>query len=78
MMAGIVEFIKQMSVFLIMAKLILHLRPKQEYEKYLKMVVGIMILAMLVEKGTELLQGSSGLLWEENMMQWERILSGTY
>ncbi len=67
-MAGVVDFIKQMTVFLIMAKMILHLRPKQEYEKYLKLVVGIMILAMVIEKGSELLQG--GL--------WERILSGSY
>lgn len=66
-MASVVDFIKQMTVFLIMAKMILHLRPKQEYEKYLKLVVGIMILAMVVEKAAELLQG--GL--------WERILSGS-
>ena len=77
-MTEVVDFIKQMTIFLIMAKMILHLRPKAEYEKYLKLVVGIMVLAMVMEKGIELLQGGGELLWEEKMILWERILSESY
>lgn len=77
-MTQVVEFIKQMTVFLIMAKMVLHLRPKAEYEKYLKLVLGIMVLAMVVEKGMGLLQGGSEILWEEKMILWERILSEGY
>ena len=70
-MAGIVEFIKQMTVFMIMAKMVLHLRPKQEYEKYLKLVVGIMVLALVVERVIGLWQGGESVLWE-------KILSASY
>lgn len=70
-MAGIVEFIKQLTVFMIMAKMVLHLRPKQEYEKYLKLVVGIMVLALVVERVIGLWQGGESVLWE-------KILSASY
>ena len=74
-MTEIVDWIKRMTIFLIMAKMILHLRPKQEYEKYLKMVVGIMILAMVLEQGIAIAQGGGEILWEERMVLWERMLS---
>lgn len=76
-MTGIVEWIKRITIFLIIAKMVLHLRPKQEYEKYLKLVVGIMVLAMILEKGLGLAQGGGELLWEERMRLWEKILSAS-
>ena len=77
-MTVIVDFIKQMTIFLIIAKMILHLRPKAEYEKYLKLVVGIMVLAMVMETGIGFVRGGGELLWEEKMILWERILSESY
>ncbi len=74
-MIEIVDWIKRMTIFLIVARMILHLRPKQEYEKYLKMVVGIMILAMVLEQGIGFVHGGGEILWEERMVLWERILS---
>ena len=74
-MTEIVDWIKRLTIFLIMAKMILHLRPKQEYEKYLKLVVGIMILAMVLEQGISIVQGGGRLLWEEKMILWAKILS---
>lgn len=77
-MTEIVDWIKRITIFLIMARMILHLRPKAEYEKYLKLVVGIMILAMVLEQGLRILQGGGELLWEERMILWEKILSESY
>lgn len=74
-MSEIVEGLKRLTIFLIMAKMIVHLRPKQEYEKYLKLVVGLMVLAMILEKGIALLGG--GIIYdvEERVRLWEKWLS---
>lgn len=77
-MTGFVEWIKRMTVFLLLAKMIMQLRPKAEYEKYLKLVVSAMVLAMVLEQGMTLVLGGGALLWEERMDLWERILSESF
>ena len=47
MQSGIVKTIFQIGIFLICAQAIVHFRPKAYYEKYLKMLVSIMILMQL-------------------------------
>lgn len=74
-MNEIVEWLKRLTIFLIMAKMIVHLRPKQEYEKYLKLVVGLMVLAMILEQGMLILSGATIYNLEERMELWERMLS---
>lgn len=74
-MNEIVEWLKRLTIFLIMAKMIVHLRPKQEYEKYLKLVVGLMVLAMILEQGMLILSGATIYNLEERMKLWERMLS---
>ncbi|MBQ8821627.1 MAG: stage III sporulation protein AF [Lachnospiraceae bacterium] len=74
-MNEIVEWIKRMTIFLIMAKMILHLRPKQEYEKYLKLVVGLMVLTMILEQGISIINGGIGFHLEERVRLWEKMLS---
>ncbi len=74
-MNEIVEWIKRLTIFLIMAKMIVHLRPKQEYEKYLKLVVGLMVLTMILEKGISLINGGIGFDLEEGVRLWEKMLS---
>lgn len=77
-MTELVDWIKKITVFLILAKMIMHLRPKQEYEKYLKLVVGMMILSMILERGMALMSEGGVRLWEERMILWEKILSGSF
>lgn len=47
MQSGIVKTICQIGIFLICAQAIVHFRPKASYEKYLKMLVSVMILMQL-------------------------------
>ncbi len=47
MQFGIVKTISQIGVFLICAQAIVHFRPKAAYEKYIKMLVSIMLLVQL-------------------------------
>lgn len=40
--------VKQLGIFMICAQAILHFRPDSSYEKYMKLVIGIMVLVQLV------------------------------
>jgi len=46
-MTQIPELLKQVGVFMVCAQTILHFKPQQKYDKYLKLLVGIMVLAQL-------------------------------
>lgn len=43
-----VDLLKQVGIFMVCSQTILHFRPHQKYEKYLKLLVGIMVIAQLV------------------------------
>jgi len=44
-----VQSIKTMSIFLICAQTLIHFKPKGAYEKYIKLLVSIMLLVQLLE-----------------------------
>ena len=46
-MTQIVELLKQVGVFMVCAQTILHFKPQQKYDKYLKLLAGIMVIAQL-------------------------------
>ena len=48
MIQGLVDCIKQMSIFLLCAKVLLYLKPKGCYEKYIKLLVSIMLLSQFL------------------------------
>lgn len=43
------EAIKNMSIFLICAQVLIHLKPKGAYEKYLRLLISVMLLVQLLE-----------------------------
>lgn len=47
-MSYLVEIMKKIGIFMIAAQAITHFAPSQKYEKYLKLMVGMMILVQLV------------------------------
>lgn len=48
-MEGLLSKIGQIAIFMICAKTLLHFRAKESYEKYLKLLVSLMLLVLLVE-----------------------------
>lgn len=48
-MEGLLSKIGQMAIFMICARTLLHFRAKESYEKYLKLLVSLMLLVLLVE-----------------------------
>ena len=54
-MSSILEKIGQLAIFLICAQTLIHFRPKESYEKYIKLLVSMMLLILLVEPVMSLL-----------------------
>lgn len=60
-MEGFLIKIGQIAIFMICARTLLHFRAKESYEKYLKLLVSLMLLVLLVEPVMEWLgKGEEG------------------
>lgn len=44
----LLEVIKQVGIFMICAQMILHFRPSESYNKYIKLLISIMVLVQLM------------------------------
>ncbi len=60
------EFMKRIGIFIICAQSFLHFTAGKSYEKYIKLLIGMMILAQFVVPVRALfLSGENAELWEE-------------
>lgn len=60
-MSAFVELIKKIGIFMIAAQAVIHFAPAQKYEKYIRMIVGVMILLLFL---TPLYQILTKTTWE--------------
>lgn len=88
-MGELVEAIRRIGLFLVVAQVILHLAPEKRYERYLRLIAGVIVLGLLArplfgisENGwqelqeaakQELTEGMAGLEQEYGGEYWERI-----
>lgn len=61
-MAGFVETIRRVGLFLVVAQMIVHLSPEKRYEKYIRLIAGVIVLTMLI-----------GPIWEAPEDLWSQI-----
>lgn len=47
-MTGFVETIRRVGLFLVVAQMIVHLSPEKRYEKYIRLIAGVIVLTMLI------------------------------
>ena len=60
------DFMKRIGIFIVCAQSFLHFTAGKSYEKYVKLLIGIMILAQfIVPVRAILLDGESGEIWDE-------------
>lgn len=52
-----IEELCRIGAFMIVAQTIVHFRPKNTYEKYLKMLINIIVLVMLVNLLSKVING---------------------
>ncbi|MGN0425852.1 MAG: stage III sporulation protein AF [Acetatifactor sp.] len=53
----LIQSIIRIAVFLILAQTIVHLSPRESYEKYIKLLVRLMLIASLLTPLTSMLTG---------------------
>lgn len=73
-MSALLTKIGQLAVFLICAQTLVHFRPKGSYEKYIKLLVSMMLLILLVEPLMNLLgKGERGDFMEQVRVYEQRL-----
>lgn len=64
-MSSLLTKIGQLAIFLLCAQTLVHFRPKDSYEKYIKLLVSMMLLILMVEPIMDLIgKGEKGDFWE--------------
>ena len=60
-MSSILIFLKEFTFFALVARVLLQMRPKEAYEKYLRLLVSVMMLSMVMKY---VLEGGLKWIWE--------------
>lgn len=68
--------IRQVGIFIVCAQTIAHFRPRGSYEKYLKLLVSIMIMVQIVLPVLNMLGSGEKIDPAAVMKRYESILSG--
>ena len=68
------ETVCQITVFMICAQAMIHFRPKDSYEKYLRMLLGAMILIQIFQPFCQLFCGVTGQELVASVEQFQREL----
>ncbi len=71
MHAGFTGAICRIGIFMVCTQAIVHFRPKASYEKYLRLLVGAMILAQFLEPLGALFGGGAGFAHRAGQMAEE-------
>lgn len=83
LMGELVEVIRRIGLFLVAAQVILHLAPEKRYERYLRLIAGVIVLGLLArplfrisEEGWQELQGEAKQELREGMERLEQEYGG--
>lgn len=73
-MQALMKAIVQMGIFMICSQVLIHFRPNGSYEKYMKLLVGVMVLAQIFFPVMNLFTGEDQsmeerVVWFEEMLQ---------
>ncbi len=74
MLSGLFRAICQVGIFMICAQTIVHFRPNGSYEKYLKMLVSVMLLIQIFLPIAKIFSGEAGMDIEERVEWFEQNL----
>ena len=78
MFDSVLEIIKKAGIFLILAQTVLHLCVNETYEKYIKMIVGLITAILLIFPVIELIKEGGFQDFESYRLEYEaKIWSGT-
>jgi hypothetical protein len=64
---GFFQTVKQIGIFMICAQAILHFKPSAKYEKYIKLLISVMVLVQLLVPAIDFLAGNNSEFFFERM-----------
>lgn len=67
-----IQFMKQIGIFILLGKTILHFCPCEKYEKYLKLLFGFMVTIQFVSPVLSFGNGSTMQEYEKNKADFEQ------
>lgn len=65
------EGLIQMTVFIICAQTLMHLKPRETYEKYLKLIVNMLLLLQMLVPVREVIMGVTGDGLRQEVLQFQ-------
>lgn len=71
MQTAFFKSICQVGIFMVCAQTITHFRPNSSYEKYMKLLVSVMVLIQILQPMSSLLGGNRGKNLEERALQFQ-------
>ncbi len=74
MVIKMMEFLKQISIFMLLGKTLLHFCPSKKYEKYLKLLFGFMVVLQFAAAGLSFGAGEAWEAYEKRKVYFERQL----
>ena len=74
-MNAVLSLICRMAVFMICAQTIIHFRPDRSYEKYLRLLAGMMVMVQLVLAWGQLFRSGGAGGFEEQIQQYADRMS---
>ncbi|MBQ7360575.1 MAG: stage III sporulation protein AF [Lachnospiraceae bacterium] len=69
-MNEIIGLLKQVGIFMVCAQTVLHFKPHQKYDKYFKLLIGIMVMVQLMSPVFTFLGGEEFALDVELPQEW--------
>lgn len=77
-MQWLYQIVGQAGIFLICAQTIVHFRPKESYEKYLKLLLSVMLLIQLLQPVLTLLRGDDNFSVEAQTVEFTEELQSVF
>lgn len=74
-MDSLVELISRIGIFMLAGQAVIHFAPGQKYAKYIKLIVGLMILIQFLSPINKLM-GGMDIDWSEQLLNIEAKLNG--
>lgn len=74
MQTALFEMICRVGIFMICAQAMIHFRPKGSYEKYLKLLVSVMLLIQIFQPVSKFFSGTTGADLQSRMEWYEQAL----
>ena len=73
-MNGLLREIGQVAIFLICAQTLLHFRARDSYEKYIKLLISMMLLILMAEPFLDLISIKEGTGFADKIKEYEEEL----